>query len=432
LTDVREARAARPATRPLVQLVAFEGPDRYSFVGGLATRTIDLADALLDRGYTVRHLFVGDPELPAVEERQQGMLRLDRWGQWISRYHPKDVYDGERGKWRDFSRTVPRHLVDEVVAPAAERGERVVILFEDWQTAEAAVRTALLLAEGELRGAASLFWNANNTYGFENVDFPTLDQAATITTVSRWMRAALADHGIDAAVIPNGISDRWLRAVAPGDVRALRAAFAERPTLVKVARFDRDKRWDWAIDAVAALKAGGSGPRFVVRGSRADYAEVVWKLVRDRGLSVEHVRPEGEGTVPAVARALAASDADIAYLDFFLPERTLRALYAAADGVLANSLREPFGLVGLEVMACGGIAYLGRTGEDYAVPYGNCVIVQTDDPRELASHLTTLRERPQLTSRIRTEGRATARRFAWPRILDALEITWQAAAALGK
>lgn len=433
VTDVRDARPAGSApVRPLVQLVAFEGPDRYSFVGGLATRMNDLAEALIGRGYVVRHLFVGDPELPPVERRENGMLELERWGQWISRHHPRDVYDGEHGKWRDFTRTVPAHLVDDVIAPAAQRGERTVVLFEDWQTAGAAVRTALLLVERELSGAASLFWNANNTYGFDRIDLPTLAQATTITAVSRFMRAALAEFGVDAAVIPNGISQRWLRAVGPSDVRAMRAAFGDRPTLVKVARFDPDKRWDWAIDAVAALRADGRRPRFIVRGSRAEYADVVWDRVRDRGLAVERLRPAGEGTVATVSRAIAESDADVVYLDFFLPERTLRALYAAADGVLANSTKEPFGLVGLEVMACGGIAYLGRTGEDYAVPYGNCVIVQTDDPRELGSHIATIRERPQLASRIRAEGRATARRFAWPRILDALEITWETAAKLGR
>ena len=77
-----------------VVLVAFEGPDRYSFVGGLATRMIDLSGALLDRGHRVHHLFVGDPSLPTREERDDGRLVLERWGQWISRYHPKDVYDG--------------------------------------------------------------------------------------------------------------------------------------------------------------------------------------------------------------------------------------------------------------------------------------------------------------------------------------------------
>ena len=52
-----------------VVLVAFEGPDRYAFVGGLATRMNDLAEALTARGHPVRHLFVGDPALPAVEVR---------------------------------------------------------------------------------------------------------------------------------------------------------------------------------------------------------------------------------------------------------------------------------------------------------------------------------------------------------------------------
>ncbi len=417
---------------PLVQLVAFEGPDRYSFVGGLATRMNDLAEALVDRGYTVRHLFVGDPGLPHTEERAGGKLLLERWAQWISAHHPRDVYDGEVGKWRDFGRTVPPHLVEDIIVPAAERGRRTIVLFEDWQTADAAIGTALLLTTRERRSSASLFWNANNTYGFGAVDFASLEQATTITTVSRFMRAALADAGVDAAVLPNGIAERWLRAVAPTDVRAMRAAFGERPTFVKVARFDPDKRWDWAIDAVAAMKAAGLRPRLVVRGSRADYADVVWQRVSRRGLSVDVLRLAAEAPVPAVTKAIAASAGDVVHLDFFVSERTLRALYAAADGVLANSTKEPFGLVGLEVMACGGIAYLGRTGEDYAVPYGNSVVVQTDDPRELASHLAFVREHPAVASRIRSEGRATAKRFAWPRVLDALEVAWEAAARLGK
>jgi glycosyltransferase involved in cell wall biosynthesis len=416
---------------PVIQLVAFEGPDRYSFVGGLATRMNDLAAALVDRGYEVRHLFVGDPNAPHIEERLGGKLVLERWSQWISAYHPKDVYDGEDGKWRDFSRTVPSHLVDTITRNAG-RGQRTVVLFEDWQTADAAIATALGLAARELRGAASLFWNANNTYGFGVIDFPTLEQAATVTAVSRFMRAEMTKMDLDPAVIPNGIAERWLAPVPPADVRAIRTAFGERPTFVKVARFDPDKRWLWAIDAVAALRAMGMRPRLVMRGSRAAYADSVGARIRSRGLSVERVALAAEAPVADVARALAASRADVAFLDFFVSERALRALYSAADGVLANSEKEPFGLVGLEVMACGGIAYLGRTGEDYAVPYGNSVVVQTDDPRELATHLGVLRTQDDLAKRIRADGKATAKRFAWPRILDGYEAAWEAAARLGK
>ena len=410
-----------------VVLIAFEGPDRYSFVGGLATRMNDLAEALIKRGHRVRHVFVGDPALPATELRAGGALLLERWGQWISRHHPKDVYDGEDGKWRDFSRTVPPHLLEEVVVPAARGGKRAILLFEDWQTANAAINTVVLAERAGLRGAMTPFWNANNTYGFGSIDFPILARNVTITTISRFMRAELTKAGVEPEVLPNGIAERFAEPVPPADARAMRTALAGRPSLVKVARFDRDKRWLWAIDAIAHLRDRGTHPRFVMRGSRSDYADVVGARIRERGLTLERVALGANATPKDLAAALHAVEADVAFLDFFVSEAALRALYAGADGVLANSEKEPFGLVGLEVMGAGGIAFVGRTGEDYAVPYGNSIVVQSDDPRELLTHLAALGSRPELGIRIRSDGQATAKRYVWPRIIDALEASWEAA-----
>jgi len=273
-----------------VVLVAFEGPDRYSFVGGLATRMIDLAEALVDRGYLVHQLFVGDPKLPAREERDEGRLVLERWSQWISSYHPRDVYDGEDGKWRDFSLTVPPHLADLVAASASE-GRRSVLLFEDWQTANAAIATAAILTV-RLPGAAAILWNANNTYGFGNIEFPLLRRAASITTVSRFMRAEMSAVDVDAAVLPNGIAERWLKPLSPTEARPLREAFGDRPTFVKVARFDQDKRWLWAIDAIAFMRDTGARPRLLMRGSRSPYGDIVGARIRARGLSIERVAPQ--------------------------------------------------------------------------------------------------------------------------------------------
>jgi glycosyltransferase involved in cell wall biosynthesis len=410
-----------------VVLIAFEGPDRYSFVGGLATRMIDIADALVDRGHRVHQLFIGDPNLPPREELHNGQLILERWSQWISRYHPKDVYDGEDGKWRDFSRTVPSHLADLARASEAA-GRRTVMLFEDWQTADAAIATAALL--GARRPSAALFWNANNTYGFGAVDFTLLRRAASITTVSRFMRAALAEIDVDAAVLPNGIAERWLKPLPPMEPRVLRAAFGDRPTFVKVARFDPDKRWLWAIDAIAVMRDAGLRPRLLMRGSRAAYADTVGGRIRAHGLQIERVSLPSESTTEDLAQIVAASAAEIVFLDYFVPERTLRAMYQAADGVLANSEKEPFGLVGLEVMASGGIAYVGRTGEDYAVPLGNSVVMQSEDPRELMATHRSLQMRPETVRQIRADGRATAKRFAWPRVLDGYEAAWETAFAL--
>jgi glycosyltransferase involved in cell wall biosynthesis len=238
--------------------------------------------------------------------------------------------------------------------------------------------------------------------------------------------------GVDPQILPNGIAERYLRPLPPQHPRTLRAAFGARPTFVKVARFDADKRWLWAIDAIAALRDQGQRPRLLMRGSRSDYADVVQARIRAGRLSVERLVLPAEAPVQDVAAAIRGSEADVAFLDFFIAENVLRALYAAADGVLANSEKEPFGLVGLEVMASGGVAFVGRTGEDYAIPYGNSVVVQTDDPRELAAHLATLRADPPLVTRIRAEGRATAKRFSWPLVLEGYEAAWDAAAQLGR
>jgi glycosyltransferase involved in cell wall biosynthesis len=411
-----------------VVLVAFEGPDRYSFVGGLATRMNDLAAALVARGHQVRHVFVGDPTAPHVEIGDSGLV-LERWAQWISAHHPKDVYDGEEGKYDDFSRTLPPHLAD-LAAEAERRGERTVMLFEDWQTAAAAINAATLC---RARGiSAPMFWNANNTYGFGRVEFPILRRVSSITTISRYMRMELLKVDVEAAILPNGIADRWLKPLPPSDAKLLKKAFGGRPTFVKVARFDRDKRWLWAIDAIAAMRDAGMRPRFLMRGSRSDYADVVGARIRARGLKVDRLELPPTATPRDLASALSTTTGDVVFLDFFIAERTLRALYAAADGVLANSEKEPFGLVGLEVMSCGGIAYVGRTGEDYAVAYGNSIVIQSDDPRELATAHTMLSEKPELAAQLRADGRATAKRFAWPRILDAYEALWETAAALSE
>ena len=411
-----------PSTTRVV-IVSFEGPDRYSTVGGLATRVTDLVPALVERGYDVTHVFVGDPTLPA-DENVNG-ARLVRWGQWISRQHQRDVYDGEWGKWRDLSDNLPRWLIENAVETKA----RTILLFEDWQTAEAAYRTAeLAYVRGAGRRCIAL-WNANNTYGCGGIDFGRLQMTVHVTTVSRWMRTELQQFGVaDAIVIPNGIAERMVAPVTASDATALRGALDAYLVFLKVARFDRDKRWLGAIDAIAELKRRRNEVRFLFRGSAAPYRDEVLTHLHRRELSVTSLRPEGALTARAFAGQLAAMREDAGFLDFFVPERMLRALYSVADGVLANSAREPFGLVGLEVMGTGGIAYVGTTGEDYAQPLGNTVVVRTEDAREVADAAEYLRARPELAKRIRTEGRQTAKRYAWPRVIDDMELVWEYAA----
>ncbi len=399
-------------------LFSFEGPDRYAAVGGLGTRETSFARALGEAGLDTTLFFVGDPALPPVEAFARNVT-LRRWCQWISRYHPRDVYDGEFEKVHDYSGSVPRFVVESMIAPAAARGERVLVIAEEWQTVRAAIALDALLRSRNLRSAATILWNANNTYGFERIDWALLQRAATIVTVSKYMKFELAAHGVPALVVPNGIHAELLTGPSPDEVAAFRKALRGRPALVKVGRFDPDKNWLQAIDAVAELRAAGLAPQLIVRGGKEPYGDVVFARARERGLQVAAIEADGEDA-GAVADAIASSEAEIVHFDAFLPETTLFALYAACDAVLANSGKEPFGLVGLEVMAAGGIAVCGATGEEYAEPFVNAIVCDTDDGQELAQYLRDAYDDPALRERMRRAGRATATRYVWQNVLETL------------
>ena len=399
-------------------LLSFEGPDRYSSVGGLGSRETSFAYALAEAGVETTLIFVGDPNLPSLEALGEH-LTLRRWCQWISEYHPVSVYDGEEGKVDDYSTSVPEFVANDIVAPAASRGERVLIVAEEWQTAGAAITLDALLRARGLRYAATILWNANNTYGFDRIDWPRLQRAASVTTVSRYMKFELAARGIGSLVIPNGISESLLEGPPRELVALFRNALRGKPSLIKVGRFDPDKNWLQAVDAVAELRALGHAPQLVVRGGKEPYGEVVFGHAFSRDLSIERVLANGDDA-KAIAKALGDAKADVVHLQAFLPDETLAALYAASDAVLANSGKEPFGLVGLEVMAAGGIPVCGATGEEYAEPFVNAIVCDTPDGRELAEYLHVSIGDERRADRMRQAGFATANRYVWQNVLEVL------------
>jgi glycosyltransferase involved in cell wall biosynthesis len=93
-------------------------------------------------------------------------------------------------------------------------------------------------------------------------------------------------------------------------------------------------------------------------------------------------------------------------------------LFRGSAAVLANSGREPFGLVGLETMAAGGVACTGCTGEDYVVPGQNALVLETTDPWEFVSLFRELHANPAQEWALRRAGQATARRYTWPHIVQ--------------
>jgi glycosyltransferase involved in cell wall biosynthesis len=402
-----------------VVLLSFEGPDRYASIGGLGTRVSQLARALGEAGSLVDLIFVGDPAMKPVEEFAPNVT-LRRWSQWISAYHPRNAYDAEDLKVNDWLESVPAFVIDQVLAPAADEGEHTLVIAEEWQTAGVAVAIDALARERGLRSSLTLMWNANNTYGWDRIDWAALQRAAAITAVSKYMKFELSLWGVPALVIPNGLDERLLAGADPALVNAFRAAFGTRKTLIKVGRFDPDKNWLQAIDAVAELRAAGIDAMLIVRGGREAYGDVVFARAHERGLTVERLEYEGNDAT-RIADGIALAKGPIVHLRAFLDEAALFALYAAADAVLANSGKEPFGLVGLEVMAAGGVAVCGATGEEYAEPFVNAIVCDTPDGRELATYLRAILIDAPRQAELRAAGRETAARYTWQAAIAALE-----------
>ncbi|MGH0036782.1 MAG: glycosyltransferase family 4 protein [Myxococcota bacterium] len=395
-------------------ILSFEGVDAYSRAGGLATRVEGLSQTLAALGFETHVWFVGDPDLPG--EEQHGTLHLHRWCQWVSRHHPGGVYDGEAGKTADFTRSLPRHLVEHHLLPHVQSGGRAVILAEEWQTAGAVLQLDRILRLAGLRQTTSMLWNANNTFGFESIDWKALARAARITTVSRYMKHRMREWSVDALVIPNGLSMDSFDAPCRSGVNTLRSRFRDRTVVTKMARWDPDKRWLSTVEMVAEMKRQGWRPLLVARGGAEPHGEEVLRAAASQRLRVierEWVRPGAEGLVSALREV---GDADVVNLRSYVDPHARRVLFRGSDAVLANSGHEPFGLVGLEAMAAGGVACTGCSGEDYAVPGQNAIVLETGEAREFMTLYRSLRADPERLKRMRRAGQSTARRYAWQEV----------------
>ncbi|HEY1232623.1 MAG TPA: glycosyltransferase [Candidatus Binatia bacterium] len=399
-------------------ILSFEGPDGYARAGGIASRITGLSEALVQTGFETHLWFVGDPELSGHENR--GRLSLHRWCQWISQYHPAGVYDGEEGKRADYAASLPPFLLHEVLLPHLQRGGRAVVLAEEWHTVDAVVHLDWLLRNARVRDKVTLFWNANNVFSFDRIAWDRLSAAAVITTVSRFMKYQLWERGVNPLVIPNGLT---AAAFAPPDreaVAALRSRVRNRILLSKVARWDPDKRWLLAIDTVRVLKNLGWRPLLIARGGIEEHGAEVLARAKAAGLRVT----ERSGLVKGVRDLLQAlegiGDADIVHLRTPLDAESCRLLFRGSAAVLANSGREPFGLVGLETMAAGGVACTGSTGEDYVIPGKNALVLETTDPWEFVALFRELSADPLRDRALRRAGRATAEQFSWQNIVKRL------------
>ncbi len=396
-------------------VLSFEGPDPYARIGGLETRVAGICQALVCAGHEVHLWFVGDPDQPGYELR--GGLHMHRWCQWLSRHHPIGVYDGQASKVPDYAASLPPYVLGHGLRDHLRGGGLGVVLAEEWQTADAVLHLDHLLRMSGLRDRVRMLWNANNVFGFEHIDWPRLRQAAVVTTVSRYMKQVMRAERVESVAIPNGLApDAYL----PPDrsaVAQLRRSFEGRIAITKMARWDPDKRWLASVQIVAELRQLGMKPLFIARGGREAHGAEVLNAMRNAGLRIVD-RGYSSGCPRGLVRALShAQDADVINLVTHVDPDSRRALFRAADVVLANSEHEPFGLVGLEAMAAGGVACIGCSGEDYAMSGRNALVLQTAEPSEFIELYRQVQADSAYEGALRRAGRSMARYFSWPEVI---------------
>jgi glycosyltransferase involved in cell wall biosynthesis len=275
-----------------------------------------------------------------------------------------------------------------------------------------------LLQQAQLRPQVTIFWNANNTFAFDRIDWSRLVAAATLTTVSRYMKHLMQSLGVDPMVIPNGLAPHEL--VLPGReaVAAFRARLPERRVFSEVARWDPGKQWLLAIDTVSVMKRLGWRPLLIARGGIEAYGSEVLATATQAGLRVVTRTLPQPGVRGLLHAMQGLEQADLVDLCSPLDPDSRQVLLRGSDAVLANSRHEPFGLVGLETMAVGGVACTGCSGEDYAVPGRNALVLETTDPWEFIELFGELRAHPAQECALRRAARMTAQQYTWPQIIE--------------
>jgi len=125
--------------------------------------------------------------------------------------------------------------------------------------------------------------------------------------------------------------------------------------------------------------------------------------------------------------------ADELVLTGYVSDAELVALYGAATLFVLPSLHEGFGLPALEAMACGA-AVIGSNSTSIPEVIGlDEALFDPACPRSIAARMEAVLVDPALRERLRTHGRAQARKFSWDQIaqraLRALEQQAATAAA---
>ena len=221
-----------------------------------------------------------------------------------------------------------------------------------------------------------------------------LDGCDRVVCVSRYTADVVREH--------YGVDERKLRVVHNGLLRedpaaprtSRRRARGRRPLVLFLGRVTRQKGPGCFLEAAARVVAVRPRVRFVLGGS-GDLLPTIVERAAALGLA-RHVAFTG-----------------------FLRRDEVERLYAMADLYVMPSVSEPFGLTSLEAAASGvPVIVSRRSGAAEVLPHA--LLVEPEDPVELARTILDVLARPALRRRLSAAGRRALPELRWERSAERL------------
>ena len=212
--------------------------------------------------------------------------------------------------------------------------------------------------------------------------------AARVVAISRAARALLLSLGIPPekiAVVPLGVDTAEFGFAEAGEGAKRKLGLAGRTVILYVGRLDPVKGMDVLLRAFASVSKTRPETVLVIKGTGT-------------------LGP----SLMELSKRLGISDSTKFISDW--PRADLPELYAACDVFVLPSVREAFGLVGLEAMSTGRAVVASRVGgiQDFVVPGETGLLARPGDPVALADALAAVLDDDELRRRMGRRGRELA------------------------
>jgi glycosyltransferase involved in cell wall biosynthesis len=271
------------------------------------------------------------------------------------------------------------HLWEQAALPLEARASQIIYSPANLAPLASGRRNAVVIHDvAPLRNPQ---WYSRAYVAYQRALLPRVARGARqVITVSEFSRGEIADVlGVESAVVPNGVDERFRPDADPRPARE--AHGLERPYVLAVGT--RIARKNLGVLDEAAGRLAGHGVDVVHAGSGRHYMQAE---------SAGAVKPLG-----------------------YVAEEHLPGLYAGALALAMPSLYEGFGLPCLEAMACGTPVVAANAGALPETTGNAAILLDPNDATGFAEALVNIATDDDLRERLSADSLVRAARYTWDR-----------------